>query len=118
MNAIDEIQAAIVKLTEMKAQSTPGPWHEWQNDLSDRIEVWHDQEQRLWVADLGEHGPTGSALADANLIVTLHATIDAQLAFLLDAANRIAVEENRAGIELYYRSALTLARAINGAVQS
>ena len=80
MSAVERVQAAIDKLTELKAVSTRGPWHEWTNDLTDRVELWHDQEVRLWVADLGNDEP--GALADADLIVALHRTIDAQLAIL------------------------------------
>lgn len=118
MNAVEEIQAAIDKLTAMKAESTPGPWHEWTNDLTEHVEVWHDQEQRLWVADLGEAGPVG--LADANLIVTLHATIDAQLA-ILDESYQYAEDWSHARDtarghrpESIYPKELVLARSILG----
>ena len=47
-------------------------------------------------------------------IVTLHSTIDAQLAILRDAAARMRVEQNQDGIPIHYRHSLVLADAILG----
>jgi len=81
MNAAETIKAAIDKLEVLKAKSTPSPWHYWADDLTGDVDLWHDQEQRSWIATLGiESAPT--VLADAELIVTLHRTIDAQLVLL------------------------------------
>lgn len=92
MNAVEKLEAAISKLEALKAGAPSGPWE--------------------WREDFGEPGDTGTALTNgedveiigaynwhccsyrdepnvadgaADLIVTLHRTIDAQLAILRGA---------------------------------
>ena len=63
MTPVGEIRAAIEKLTELRSESKPGPWtHTWGSATI----------------------PAADDLAseDADLIVTLHRTIDAQLNIL------------------------------------
>ena len=96
MTAVEEVQAAIDKLTKLRSESKPGPW----------TDTWGSATV-----------PAADDLAgeDAELIIALHGTIDAQLAIFEDFAYR-------------YRTAwahwipagpgagntLALARAING----
>lgn len=77
----ETIQAAIDKLERLRDESTPKPWHYWTDDLNGDVDLWHDQEQRLWIGNLGQH-ENARVYRDADLIVTLHRTIDAQLAIL------------------------------------
>ena len=74
------IEAAIVRLEELKEESTLGPWS--------IDEIPETGECRI-IRDFEFFGPQhevvtggGSHKIDAALIVTLHATIDAQLAIL------------------------------------
>jgi len=111
------VEAAILRLETLKTESTPGPWYEWTDDLTNEVDVWHDQEARCHVANFGVAGERG-VLADAELVSALHSTIDAQLAILRDAAARMRVEQNQDGIPLHYRHQLALADAILKAVNS
>jgi hypothetical protein len=81
MNAAETIAAAIEKLETLKAESTPSPWHHWTDDLTGDVDLWHDQEARSYIATLG-HSDAPRVNRDADLIVTLHRTIDAQLKIL------------------------------------
>ena len=112
--AVETIQAAIEKLEALKAESTPGPWHDWEDDLTNEVDVWHDQEQRSHIANCGVAGMP-RVEADAQLIVTLHRTIDAQLA-ILDEAKLQMMSRERLGLPLNTGPvrALDLARAILG----
>ena len=118
MSAIEEIQAAIDKLTKLKAESTPKPWHDWEDDLTGEVDLWHDQEQRLHIANVGVAGMP-RVEADAELITVLHSTIDAQLAIL--GTVRLRLRTVFRGCDKPYpdtiANALTLARAINGGTQ-
>ena len=75
------IEAAIVRLEKLRGMSTPGPWHEWEDDLTNEMDIWHDQEVRSHVANFGLAG-TQWVVEDAQLVVTLHATIDPTLELL------------------------------------
>jgi len=110
MSAVEEIQAAIEKLTEQKDQSTSGPWWAWHpangrgNSSVDAPSGDPDNPEM----------PVEGQRVDVDLIVTLHATIDAQLAIL---GYGLAVHGSKYSdltppVEHY---ALTLARAISGA---
>lgn len=131
MTQAEEIQTAIDKLTALKASSTPGPW-----DIEDgwKPPQWNEHTYARVVA--GQPNPisgirspvvstNGSApgsaakrrdLADADLVITLHATIDAQLTILAKAL----ADENMAATHTWFnagqltRPGLLLARAING----
>jgi hypothetical protein len=121
--AVETIQAAIEKLEELKALST-GP-NLWMVDREFPAKVLHpDKPGYDWdgqlVADTNtdEIGlPTNPA--DARLIVTLHRTIDAQLAIL---ANGLIVakhwedilEQVSGTMRTPINHALLLARAILG----
>jgi hypothetical protein len=92
MNAVEGIEAAIERLEHLKVQSTPAPWHYWTDELTGDVDLWHDQEVRSHIAVMGHFG-SSRVYRDADLIVTLHRTIDAQLAIL--RANRADAEYGR-----------------------
>ena len=118
MTAVQEIQAAIEKLTQILRQSTPGPWC-WDSqgivqsfDIS--VQVGEHEHERIGVI-AAEHVREG----DAEVFVTLHRTIDAQLAILRDFMERY---EGRGKADWTpvapgAINALNLARAINGPTQ-
>jgi len=125
MSALNEIEAAIKRLTKLKAEST-----QWQPDPDmPELAGWYvdsDGSGRKGVFTIKEAFHGGHAVAlyadppDAELIVTLHRTIDAQLAILKHAIGhfphynlRGAEEEEWLGKRTGVRDALTLARAIN-----
>ena len=94
LSAVDEIQAAITEIERLKSESVKGPWHVGDANGGDPHEfgpLWvigHElvslnradgEPPEEWWMEL----QTGR-LEDAQLIVTLHRTIDAQLAILRD----------------------------------
>lgn len=102
MTPLEELQAAHKRLSEMSAASrasAPWPWAAGETDVEDMvpsIEASHGLVAHLFRP------------ADRDLIVTLHRTIDAQLAVLERAITR---EHVKWGADV---PALGLARAING----
>ena len=113
MSAVEEIQAAIEKLTKLKAESTPGPWF---------LTYEKSTHPRLW-GNASENDADPVALAqnrgNAELIVLLHRTIDAQLAILADTLNAFSnpIPAFIGYEEQIYHAQLMLARAINGDTQ-
>ena len=115
VSAVDEIQAAIDKLTKLRDESTPGPWDLWHGDITQAfsmaVQVGPHEHERIGVVpgDSVRH-------EDAALIVTLHATIDAQLAILTDWHDRYAgkVAKDYVPVSPSNVNPLALARAING----
>ena len=114
MTAVEEIHAAIEKLTAQRDKSTPGPWAV---DDTDKCSVYYIDggatilQPEDWYPR-GDNRPAGNA----QLVVTLHNTIDAQLAILRDFMERY---EGRAKADWTpvasgAINALNLARAING----
>lgn len=104
MSAVDEIQAAIVKLTELKESPKPPYFDRWNDEdftygnLDDAVEEGFD---------FGEaYGKWHEA----------HRTIDAQLAILADFADRYALRTKSDWVPIApaASNALALARAING----
>jgi hypothetical protein len=72
MNAVERLEAAITKLETLKGSSSPGVWA-----TGDDGDIYIDRESIghfRWFANTWN--------PDADLIVTLHRTIDAQLAIL------------------------------------
>lgn len=130
MTAAETIAAAIEKLEAQRHASTPGPWIAY--DMSDDHKgwwwVWQESALPFFggvlqidhTDDFGDGGtPVGSAertgnrdgeqeRTDAELIVTLHRTIDAQLAIL---RNQLVLAERGHGESTLN---LDLARAILG----
>lgn len=131
MNAVEEIRAAIDKLTKLNATSTAGPWRldgpdyhffgsgdgEYVNTSlisgHDRIGVVGAMSPSISPTEAGFVAWCSAAEADMSLIVTLHRTIDAQLAILGYglAVHRDKYQDLTPPVEHY---ALLLARAVNG----
>ena len=107
MNAVEELQAAIDKLEQLKADSTPGSWNVQQFFSLDDDSFSYGAD-----ADDSFEVFSNAIEEDAELIVTLHRTIDAQLEWLRDQLDRMRREQNVEGIPLHYRHALALAEAI------
>ena len=114
MSAVAEIQAAIDKLTKLRDESTqPTDGNAWiQGRSTHRYESTGDVYTG---PDENTHGSADIVAyiqpEDAALIVTLHATIDAQMAILAAALKW------KSGFfpgSIAYASALDLARSING----
>lgn len=105
MNAVETLGAAIHKLETLKAAGTEGEW--WMNPI-ERGEVFIEGDPAAGeypLAEVHEH-------ADAELIVTLHRTIDAQLAILraaLDDFERYGSKPSK-----FFENDLALADAILG----
>ena len=92
MSAVETIQAAIERLETLREKSTPRPWTAMEYDSN-------PGDQGVPIIGGGEIGSMEGHLTaytmtlwneeqsmiDADLIVTLHRTIDAQLAILNDA---------------------------------
>ena len=98
MSAVEEIQAAIGKLTELRGG---GP-------------TWALEGGDEWISPLGiDVAPDDGGVSpkDARLIVTLHRTIDAQLAVLTAALGDAVGSHDEPGA---FDAALVLASAING----
>jgi hypothetical protein len=114
MTAVEEIQTAIENLTELKSMSTqPVESTHWVQG-ADR----HQSAREIYTGPVAA-GSSDVATCfnrnDAELIVTLHRTVDAQLGILQKMATLIA--DAYGGAQLgpeFYRTELALARAING----
>ena len=102
MSAVDEIQAAIDKLTILQAGSVVGPWEVRDGSIV-RDALGLRTIQDVWVADIDE------VSADADLIVTLHRTIDAQLAILNVMRDHVLRPDH-----IFKGPGADLVRAING----
>ena len=104
MSAVDEIQAAIDKLSRLHSD-----------------EPWRLVGGNEWITPIGigvAPDDGGVSVEDAELIVTLHRTIDAQLAILTGAMKPLTKPGYMAYfgefVEGTFRHQLLLARAING----
>ena len=117
MTAAQEIQAAIEKLTTLKEQSTPGPWGWDSQGIVQSFDISVQVGKHEWER-IGVVAPEHVRDADAELIITLHRTIDAQLEILrlhLDSlTNPDYDHEEDEDFERDYSDILDLARAING----
>jgi len=79
MNAVERLRAAIERLEARKATSTQGPWvAEYSGEQGNCVIPADAQSTREAVAVTRLYYAAG----DADLIVTLHRTIDAQIALL------------------------------------
>jgi hypothetical protein len=99
MSAIEEINAAIVKLNELSAQPQPPFFTGWDDE---------NFTDGNWDDHVSEGFEYGVAWGEWKAV---HRTIDAQLAIM-----QTTVEEEHAEwlTELEWQNALNLARAING----
>ena len=98
MSAVEEIQQAIATLERLRAESTPGAWEGYDDGIL--VGINSPQVTVAFEGDL--------RVRDIDLIVTLHRTIDAQLAIM-----RLSLGDAR-GSEFCWQFALPLARSING----
>jgi hypothetical protein len=108
VNAVERLEAAITKLETLRAESTPGRWvAEDESFNGPYVRAWFDNEFN------GNTGIAGTrhGMPDADLIVTLHRTIDAQLAILRGVA---AIKGTPNPLFMLDRFALNLADAILG----
>jgi hypothetical protein len=101
MNAAETIQAAIDKLAQQRAGAMQGPWRgKVLNHLgSPTPGVWAEKD--------GDYVGYSMNQEDADLLVTLHATIDAQIKVLEIGLQFAGVTPNR-----YTDATYDLARAI------
>ena len=99
MTAVEEIQAAIEKLSRLRSD-----------------EPWRLVGGNEWITPIGigvAPDDGGISIGDAELIVTLHRTIDAQIDVL--GAARFNIKASPGGYtHATVAAALCLARAING----
>jgi len=109
MSVVEEIMAAIVKLIELREASLEGPWTRtdelWEG--AGRYDV-HGIDGPV-TTDGDGIGSIGN-VAEADLIVTLHRTIDAQLTVMRDAV----AEYDYSMWLVDHQTAIHFARAING----
>lgn len=114
MTPLEELQAAHKRLSELRAGSSPAPWT--------AVYIEDDKPLERTVADATMWAISDDTfdLVDADLIVTLHRTIDAQLSMLeLGIAEHTLLAEqwgNEYGeaTEVDLLGIVGLARAING----
>lgn len=116
--AVETIQAAIEKLEEFKTESTPSPWTamEYDDNPGDQgVPIIGGGEAGSMKGHLTAYtmtlGNEEQSVVDADLIVTLHRTIDAQLAILHHALTSVGV---LAGWVTVDNNAYRLAAAILG----
>lgn len=83
MNAVERLEAAIAKLETLKAKSTGGEWITDRSGLHSISEEYTYGSVHVGRLEDGE---------DESLIVTLHRTIDAQLAILYRGLTSVAPE--------------------------
>jgi hypothetical protein len=76
MTPAETIQAAIEKLTEQRNAAMQGPWR------GRVLNHWGTPTPGVWADEAGDYIGYSMNQADADLLVTLHATITAQLAIL------------------------------------
>lgn len=82
--------------------ATPGPWEDSVDDLTNDVNVYHDQEQRLWVAQTGtEPGEQERAnaefiaAADPATVLALIERVRAAEEALAEAHAHFAIQEGR-----------------------
>jgi hypothetical protein len=82
VNAVERLEAAIAKLEVLREAARGGPWSAWHSESPDgnsAVEAPTHDEDNPWLVVAGE-------APDVDLIVTLHRTIEPQLAILRTAA--------------------------------
>lgn len=125
MNAAETMQAAIDKLIERRDKATAGPWRidgpdfhfgvsgdDWDSECTPMVTGSDDRHPVMHGANVRNCGSRVNAdqvNANADLIVTLYATIDAQILALEIALRFVNVTPN-----VWTPVAILLARAILG----
>ena len=90
------IEAAIVRLEELKGAGTPGLWSIDEIPETGECRIIRYLDFSGWQHEVVTGG--GSDKADADLIVTLHATIDAQIGLLREALYQLTDGTNGTGM--------------------
>jgi hypothetical protein len=112
MKAAETIAAAIEKLEGLKGASTPGEW------VVRGASIHGTSRKYQPLIDAGDFASSAERFenpVDAELLVTLHGTIDAQLRILTIASEDIEQHgDSEMAVEGIYRPELLLARAILG----
>jgi len=49
-----DLQALLDEIDRLDQEATKGPWWGVMDDLTDVVQIFHDQEQKLHVADIGD----------------------------------------------------------------
>lgn len=113
MSAVQDIEAAIDRLTELRRNGSSGgdPW-----SLSGSRVTFEDGGKRFAVVEQANWG----APADMEIIPVLYATIDAQLVILRDAWKVLTdaawMADYGEFVEPAFRQPLLIARAILGGI--
>lgn len=114
MTPVERLQAAIEKLEHLKAASTPGDWevdtnHPFSRDL---VGLFSESVKAYAVKFDDDEQP---ARATVDLIVTLHRTINAQLAILQFGVKRLHAVQTLTGLHVQaHEHEMALADAILG----
>ena len=106
--SVERIEAAIAKLEGLRSGCWPGAWdyHDGVISTERGFELFRHHENDVYT----NGAPIdGEALAQARLVITLHRTVDAQLAILRLGVEFAAISPNR-----YTDAAAALADAILG----
>ena len=113
MNAVERLTAAIEKLEALKAEAFAGPWEALGSGVEhgDHWYVLSGRESILYIS-ANDGSDEEFRQPTAELIVTLHRTIDAQLAILRWSLNEIEYENGE--VVYYDEHTVALADAILG----
>lgn len=118
MSAVERLQAAIDKLEALRAESTQGEWGFESVPETGESRIYAEADGFAFMAATTVTFypvPGGMKPSDADLIATLHRTIDAQLAILRTALDVVEeTEEGAIRASALGMSALGLAHAILG----
>ena len=111
---VETLTAAIARLEQLKADSTPNEWIDTYNEEEDEFRIWSAYSDTSWVME--SLVSSGGREQDNALIVTLHRTIDAQIAILDNAlSNQRWHDNNFVGVrDTIEDDCLALAHAILG----
>lgn len=110
MTALDEITAAIDRLTALRDASTPGPWEFREESPSMNGRNWTMRTKGVAGIQISAH-EYRHGTENTELIVTLHETIDPLLAIMSLAVEYGELAEGSGS--RFTTHALALARAIN-----
>jgi hypothetical protein len=117
MNAVAEIEAAIKMLTNLRASGTPFGWHVATLPGA-ATGAWRVLPDGYESFDSGDYGDVAKCTlpGDAELIATLHRTVDAQIGILRAGVGGASDLDNGATPDEPHLTgyAIALARAVNG----
>ena len=93
MTVVERLEAAIAKLEQLKAEGTSSPWVGRTNILGIRRLMDSEGGVLAEMFDATDHGD--ESFENTDLIVTLHRTIDAQIAVLRVGSEFALITSNR-----------------------